>query len=99
MSSWCIGLCVITRTPRICEACCTTSLFAWKNKKANFTDKCWINITADNNIIDEQNYLGKEMTKGSRQRPYDKDKFNENFEKIFGNKRKNVNKGKKTKSK
>ena len=44
------------------------------------------------------------MTKGSRQRPYDKDKFNENFEKIFGNKkkknkRKNVNKGKKTKSK
>ena len=39
------------------------------------------------------------MTKGSKQRPYDKDKFNENFEKIFGNKRKNVNKGKKTKSK
>ena len=35
------------------------------------------------------------MTKGSRQRPYDKDKYNENFEKIFGNKRKNVNKGKK----
>ena len=28
------------------------------------------------------------MTKGSRQRPYDKDKFNENFEKIFGNKKK-----------
>ena len=39
------------------------------------------------------------MTKGSKQRPYDKDKFNENFEKIFVNKRKNVNKGKKTKSK
>ena len=28
------------------------------------------------------------MTKGSKQIPYDKDKFNENFEKIFGNKRK-----------
>ena len=28
------------------------------------------------------------MTKGSKQRPYDKDKFNENFEKIFGNKKK-----------
>ena len=35
------------------------------------------------------------MTKGSRQRPFDKDKFDINFEKIFGNKRKNVNKGKK----
>ena len=33
--------------------------------------------------------------KGSLQRPFDKDKFNVNFEKIFGNKRKNVNKGKK----
>jgi len=28
------------------------------------------------------------MTKGSRQRPYNKDKFNKNFEKIFGDKRK-----------
>ena len=28
------------------------------------------------------------MTKGSKQRPYNKDKFNENFEKIFGNKKK-----------
>ena len=34
--------------------------------------------------------------KGSMQRPFDKDKFDVNFEKIFGNKRKNVNKGKKT---
>ncbi len=34
--------------------------------------------------------------KGSMQRPFDKDKFDINFEKIFGNKRKNVNKGKKT---
>ena len=29
------------------------------------------------------------MTKGSRQRPFDKDKFDKNFEKIFGNKKKN----------
>lgn len=35
------------------------------------------------------------MTKGSKQRPYDKDKYNENFEKIFGKKKKNVHKGKK----
>ena len=28
------------------------------------------------------------MTKGSKQRPYDKDKYNENFENIFGNKKK-----------
>jgi len=34
--------------------------------------------------------------KGSIYKPYDKDKFDENFEKIFGNKRKNVNKRKKT---
>jgi len=36
------------------------------------------------------------MTKGSKQRPYDKDKYNENFEKIFGKKKNNVHKGKKT---
>jgi|TARA_X000001388_G_scaffold15531_1_gene9319 hypothetical protein len=28
------------------------------------------------------------MTKGSKQRPYDKDKFDKNFEKIFENKKK-----------
>jgi hypothetical protein len=33
--------------------------------------------------------------KGSMQRPFNKDKFDVNFEKIFGDKRKNVNKGKK----
>ena len=33
--------------------------------------------------------------KGSIYKPYDKDKFDVNFEKIFGDKRKNVNKGKK----
>jgi hypothetical protein len=39
------------------------------------------------------------MTKGSRQRPYDKDKYNKNFEKIFGNKKKNVNERKKANKK
>ena len=28
------------------------------------------------------------MTKGSRQRPFNKDKFDKNFERIFGNKKK-----------
>mgnify|MGYP003111881332 CR=1 FL=1 len=32
------------------------------------------------------------MTKGSRQRPFDKDKFDKNFEKIFGNKKKKIKK-------
>ena len=34
--------------------------------------------------------------KGSIYKPYNKDKFDKNFEKIFGNKKKNVNKRKKT---
>ena len=29
------------------------------------------------------------MSKGSQQRPFDKDKFNENFDKIFGKKKAN----------
>ena len=42
------------------------------------------------------------MTKGSRQRPYDRDSFNESFDRIFNNDKKkrksliSVNKGKKS---
>jgi hypothetical protein len=41
------------------------------------------------------------MSKGSSPRPHDKDKFDENFEKIFGAKKRNKNgdKGKKSNSK
>jgi hypothetical protein len=33
--------------------------------------------------------LGEKMSKGSKTRPHDVDKFQENFEKIFGKKREN----------
>jgi|TARA_R110002153_G_scaffold59358_1_gene162193 hypothetical protein len=38
-------------------------------------------------MINYNDYPGGDMSKGSRTRPQDVNKFNENFEKIFGQKR------------
>jgi len=38
-------------------------------------------------MISYNNFPGENMSKGSRPRPQDVDKFNENFDRIFGQKR------------